>query len=117
MEKMLGSLPVVAEYCHRLELAGIVDRACPIREDVAILTLGQVIEALVANRLTSPSPLYRVQDWARAWAVEETLGIDPAALGDDRIARALDAIAPEPEAVADDAAADRSAPRSLEINR
>jgi hypothetical protein len=92
---MLGALPVVADYCRRLDLAGIIDRACPIREDVAILTHGQVIEALVANRLTSPAPLLRVTDWARAWAVEETLGIDPAALNDDRIARALDAIAPE----------------------
>jgi hypothetical protein len=95
VEKVLGALPVVAEYCHRLDLAGIIDRACPIREDVAILTHGQVIEALVANRLTSPSPLYRVADWAWAWAVQESFGIEAAALNDDRIARALDAIAPE----------------------
>lgn len=89
---MLGALPVVAGYCRRLDLAGVIDRACPVR-DVAILTHGQVIEALVANRLTSQAPLLRVTDWARAWAGEETLGIDPAALNDDRIARALDAIA------------------------
>jgi transposase len=95
VEKMLGALPVVADYCRRLDLAGIVDRACPIRTDVAILTHGQVIEALVANRLTSPAPLLRVSDWGRSWAVEEVFGIDPAALNDDRIARALDAIAPE----------------------
>jgi hypothetical protein len=60
VEKMLGALPVVAGYCRRLDLAGIIGRACPIREDVAILTHGQVIEALVANRLTSPAPLVRV---------------------------------------------------------
>ena len=95
VEKMLGALPVVADYCHRLDLAGIIDRACLIREDVAILTHGQVIEALVAIRLTSPTPLLRVSDWARSWAVPEVLGIDPATLNDDRIARALDAIAPE----------------------
>ena len=74
---MLGALPVVADYCHRLDLAGIIDRACPIREDVAILTHGQVIEALVANRLTSPAPMVRIAQWARSWAVEETFGIDP----------------------------------------
>jgi Domain of unknown function (DUF4277) len=89
---MLGSLPVVAQYCRRLDLAGIVDRACPVR-DLALLTHGQVIEALVANRLTSPAPLLRVEEWARGWAVEETFGSDPAALNDDRIGRALDAIA------------------------
>jgi len=36
----------------------------------------------------------RVADWAREWAVEEVLGIAPDALNDDRIGRALDAIAP-----------------------
>jgi transposase len=92
---MLGALPVVAEFCRRLDLAGIIDRACPIREDVAILTHGQVIEALVANRLTSPVPMVRVMEWARGWAVDEAFGLEVAALNDDRIARALDAIAPE----------------------
>jgi transposase len=94
IEKFLGALPVVAEFCRRLDLAGIVDRACPVRE-VALLSHGQVIEALVANRLTSPTPLLHVADWARRWAVQEVWGIDPAALNDDRIGRALDAIAPQ----------------------
>jgi hypothetical protein len=98
VEKLLGALPVVAEFCRRLDLAGIVDRACPVRE-VARVTHGQVIEALVANRLTSPRPLLRVQDWARQWAVEEVLGIAADALNDDRIGRALDALAPQLEQV------------------
>lgn len=85
---------MVATYCGRLDLAGIIDRACPVR-DLGYLTHGQVIEALVANRLTSPAPLVRVTDWAREHAVEEVFGIDPALLNDDRIGRALDAIAPE----------------------
>lgn len=72
-DKTLGSLPVVAEFVRRLDLAGIVDRACPVR-DLALLTHGQVIEALVANRLTSPAPLVHVEDWAREWAVEEIFG-------------------------------------------
>ena len=91
---MLGSLPVVADFCRRLDIAGTVDRACPVR-DVAIATHGQVIEALVANRLTSPTPLVHVEDWARTWAVEEVLGLAPEVLNDDRVGRALDAVAPE----------------------
>ena len=94
VEKLLGALPVIAEFGRRLDLAGIIDRACPVRE-VAHLTHGQVIEVLVANRLTAPRPLLRVADWAAQWAVEEVYGIDPACLNDDRIGRALDAIAPE----------------------
>ena len=77
----------------RLDIRGIVDRACPVR-DIAIVTHGQVIEALIANRLTSPQPLLHVEDWARQWAVPEVFGIEPGVLNDDRIGRALDAIAP-----------------------
>jgi transposase len=98
VEKALGALPVVASVCRRLDLAGIVDRACPIRQ-VATLTHGQVIEVLVANRLTSPTPLRRVEDWAATWAVPEVFEILPATLNDDRIGRALDAIAPKLDAI------------------
>jgi Domain of unknown function (DUF4277) len=98
VEKLLGALPVVGEFCRRLDVAGIVDRACPVRE-VARVTHGQVVEALVANRLTSPRPLLRVEDWAREWAVQEVFGIAADALNDDRIGRALDAMAPELEQI------------------
>ena len=94
VEKALGALPVVASFCQRLDLAGIVDRACPVRE-VATLTPGAGHRCAGANRLTSPTPLRRVEDWAAAWAVEETFGIPADALNDDRIGRALDAIAPK----------------------
>jgi hypothetical protein len=97
-DKLLGSLPVLAEFCRRLDIRGIVDRACPVR-DVALVTHGQVIEALVANRLTSPQPLLHVAAWAEEWAVAEVFGIEPSTLNDDRIGRALDAVAPVLESV------------------
>ena len=117
VEKTLGALPVVADCCRGLDLAGIIDRACPIREDVAILTHGQVIEALVANRLTSPAPLVRVAEWARAWAVDEAFGIDASALNDDRIARALDAIAPELGRIVGSVGAQAIAAFGLDVSR
>ncbi|MFJ8478261.1 IS1634 family transposase [Kitasatospora sp. NPDC094011] len=93
VERRLGALPASAEFLRRLDVAGIIDELCPVRE-VAHLTHGQVVEALVANRLSSPTSMVRVADWARKWAVEEVFGIEPDLLNDDRIARALDAIAP-----------------------
>jgi transposase len=96
---LLGALPVVAGFCSRLKIRDIIDEACPVR-DVAELTHGQVIEALVANRLTSPAPLVHVRSWAREWAVGEVLGVDPELLNDDRIGRALDAIAPQLDRIA-----------------
>jgi transposase len=116
VEKLLGALPVVASFCQRLDLEGIVDRACPIRE-VATLTHGQVICALVANRLTSPTPLLRVEDWARAWAVEEVFAIPPDALNDDRIGRALDAIAPKLDQLVGSVGARAIAVFGLEVAR
>jgi hypothetical protein len=115
VEKLLGALPV-ASFCQRLDLAGIVDRACPVRE-VATLTHGQVIEVLVANRLTSPTPLRRVEDWAQTWAVTEVFGIAPEALNDDRIGRALDAIAPTLDAIVGSVGARAIAAFGLEVAR
>src|SRR5437762_8074723 len=70
LEKRLGSLPVIADFSGRLDIAGIIDAACPMR-DVALVSHGQVIEALIANRLTHPKAMVAVADWARDWAVEE----------------------------------------------
>ena len=74
LEKRLGALPVVAEFGRRLRIAEIVDELCPVRP-VAWISHGEVIEALVANRLTAPAPMVRVEEWAAAMAVEEAYGI------------------------------------------
>jgi transposase len=94
VEKRLGSLPASAQFLRRLDVAGIIDELCPMRAEVAHISHGQVIEALIANRLSSPMPMFKVNQWAQQWAVEEVFGIAPDFLNDDRIGRALDAIAP-----------------------
>ncbi|WP_413797811.1 IS1634 family transposase [Streptomyces iranensis] len=116
VEKRLGALPVAAGFLRRLDVAGIVDEVCPGGAS-AHLSHGQVIEALVANRLTSPAPLVRVGDWARTWAVEEVFGIEPDLLNDDRLARALDAIAPALEQIAGTVGARAIAEFGIEVSR
>ena len=55
-------------------IAEIIDELCPVRP-VAWISHGEVIEALVANRLTAPAPMVRVQERASAMAVDEAYGI------------------------------------------
>jgi transposase len=116
VEKALGALPVVAAFCRRLGIAATIDELCPVR-DVAIVTHGEVIEALVANRLTSPTPLLRVEDWAAAWAVPEVFGVPAEALNDDRLGRALDAIAPQLDAIVGSVGAQAIAEFGLDVSR
>jgi transposase len=87
-----GALPVVAKLADRLGLVEAVDRFCPIRS-VAEYTHGQVVLALVANRLTHPRPLSSFEEWGEEFAVAETLGIASRKLNDDRLGRTLDALA------------------------
>jgi hypothetical protein len=94
VQKLLGSLPVVAGFSSRLKIRDVIDGLCPV-DDRSELTHGQVIEALIANRLTSPSPLVHVPVWASGYAVDEVFGMRPGQLNDDRVGRALDAIAPQ----------------------
>ena len=90
--QQLGALPVIQGYMERLQLKERVDALAPVRS-VAHLTNGEVVLALVANRLTAPRPLYDIERWAETWAVEETLGLRPGALNDDRLGRCLDDLA------------------------
>lgn len=116
MEKALGALPVVAGFCRRLRIAATVDALCPVR-DVAIVSHGAVIEALVANRLTSPAPLLRVEDWARDWAVPEVFGVPAETLNDDRVGRALDAIAPRLDSIVGTVGAQAIAAFGIDVSR
>jgi hypothetical protein len=94
----VGPLLLVRHYLDRLRLAGIIDAAVPMRGR-AQLTHGEVITALVANRLCGPAPLYDVAGWASSAAMAELFSIPAGLLNDDRLGRALDALAPVAERV------------------
>jgi len=87
-----GPLALVARYLERLGLAEAVDRAAPARGR-AQLSHGEVIAALVANRLTDPRPLYDIRGWADEYGAHPLCATPAALLNDDRLGRALDALA------------------------
>lgn len=94
----VGSLLLVRHYLDRLGLVKLVDAAIP-QHGRAQLTHGEVVAALIANRLSAPAPLYDVAGWASSAAVHELLDTPAALLGDDRLGRALEAFAPVAETV------------------
>jgi hypothetical protein len=90
--RSVGPLLVVEHFLRELGVKDTVDAALP-RSARSVLSVGEVVCALIASRLCSPSPLYDVAGWASGAAVHELLGIPPALLNDDRLGRALETFA------------------------
>lgn len=98
VRREVGPLLLVSHYLGRLGLRELVDRQLPQRGK-AQLTIGEVVVALLCNRLCAPSPLYDVAGWASGAALQELSGVPAMLLNDDRLGRALDAFAPVAEEV------------------
>jgi hypothetical protein len=94
----VGALLLAWHFLRQLDVARVVDRALP-RSERSELSVGEVVCALVASRLCSPSPLYDIAGWASGAAVRELLGIPPQLLNDDRLGRALETFAVYAESV------------------
>ena len=94
--RLVGPLLLVSHYLARLKLVATLDRLAPMRGR-SQLTHGEVIAALVANRLCAPAPLYDVSGWASSAAIAELLSVPAMLLNDDRLGRGLEALAPVAE--------------------
>jgi transposase len=92
--KNIGGMTLIKPLLDSIGIRKIVDEYCPMERDVDGITNGQAIEVLVLNRLTSPTPLVHVEEWARQYALQEICGISPDEVNDDRLGRALDAVNP-----------------------
>jgi hypothetical protein len=90
--RSVGPLLLVEHFLRELAVKDTVDGALP-RSARSVLSVGEVVCALIASRLCSPSPLYDIAGWASGAAVHELLGIPPALLNDDRLGRALETFA------------------------
>ena len=112
----VGPLLLVHHYLARLGLVELVDAAVPMRGR-AMLTHGEVIAALVANRLCGPAPLYDVAGWASSAAMAELFGVPAGLLNDDRLGRALEALAPVAEQIRGELALAAAARCSADLSR
>ncbi len=112
----VGPLLLVDHYLHRLGLVELVDAAVPMRGR-AMLTHGEVIAALVANRLCAPAPLYDIAGWASSAAMAELFSVPAGLLNDDRLGRALEALAPVAEQVRGELALAAASRCSADLSR
>ena len=87
---------LVLPLLRKVGLARIIDEHCPIRSH-ADMTHGQVVEALILHILQDDRrlPLYKLQEWAEKHQLHCLYGCAAQAFNDDRIARTLDALAPQ----------------------
>jgi transposase len=85
--RTVGGLPVVQAFLQQLGFAKVIDELVPWEGDVP---LGTLAEILMCNRLLSPTPLFRVAEWAEEACVTDYYGITAEQLNDDRLGRALE---------------------------
>lgn len=92
IRREVGPLLLVSHFARALGLDEQVDRLLP-RSPRSELSVGELVVALVANRLCAPAPLYDVSGWASSAAVSELFGTPAALLDDDRLGRGLERFA------------------------
>ena len=91
---LVGPHPILKHFLGRMDFHATVSD-CLGRTREGLLDHGQSLSLLVKNILLSPAPLYRIGQWAEP-VDPEALGLTRAekkSINDDRIARALDALA------------------------
>lgn len=96
--RQVGALPALKRLCERLGLASLINECCPLAEQAQV-GRGEAVVALVLNKLTTPCPLYRLEEWAEECTAGPLLGVRPSDLTDDRVARTLDHLAEKVEEV------------------
>jgi len=92
----LGPHPIIAHVLERLTLEPII-RGCVGSARQGVIDHARTLAVLVHNLLVSPGPLYRIATWL-APVEPAVLGLTAsqyAAINDDRVARALDALTSE----------------------
>ena len=90
---LVGPHPIIRHFLARMNFWQIVS-SCLGTPRTTNPDHAQTLSILIQNILLSPSPLYRIAEWARPIS-PDALGLTPhekASLNDDRVARTLDAL-------------------------
>lgn len=88
--RVVGALPVIVHYFDLLQLAATIDELVPWEGEVS---LGILVEIMIANRLLQPKALFRIGEWAEKAGLTDYYGVTAEQLNDDRLGRALERVA------------------------
>lgn len=81
--KSIGSLALSYPYLRRLGFADLIDELTTKGKEREV-SIGRVVAILVLNRPSlRPSPITKVDAWARGQVIEEVYGITADAFNDD----------------------------------
>jgi transposase len=86
----IGSLALIYPLLQKLDIANIIDRHVPPDPQLEF-SHGRVLSLLLAARLTQPTALVNVENWAATTGADVLWDIPADKLNDDRLGRALDA--------------------------
>jgi transposase len=85
-----GPLALILPLLRQLDVAAVIDRHLPPDPQLEF-PHGQVLSLLLAARLSEPTALVNVSDWAERTGAQLLWDIPAGKLNDDRLGRALDA--------------------------
>ncbi|MEI6623760.1 MAG: DUF4277 domain-containing protein [Actinomycetes bacterium] len=90
----LGALPLINHVLDRADLPRILDRHLPAGDSRSRLSSAAAVRLVVTNLLVGRSPLYALGQWAHPYdpALFGVSGEQLAAVNDDRVGRALEAL-------------------------
>lgn len=83
-----GAACLTLPILHDLGVVSSVNALCTSDH---VVSHGEIVQLLAANRLQAPRPLYRVQDWLEAAGLATALGVQPDQAHDTRLGETLDA--------------------------
>lgn len=97
--KVLGSIFLLKPLLEKIGLRDLVDEICPLNSNRYEITVGEACALAVLNRLHSPRPLYKFEDWSESISTIDLYGIPPELLNASKISRTLEILAENMDAI------------------
>ena len=97
--KSIGSVFLLKPLLDSLGLKELIDEICPLDSNRAEVSVGETCVLAVLNRLHSPQPLYRLEEWANNISTFDLYGIPHKLFNESKVGRTLETLAANMDAI------------------